>query len=146
MAYAGSMKIRSIPIFVAALAVFGPLAVSGAAMAAAKKSDKKAETPAAPLSVEKLLDGSKAAAAKGDTQLALRLAQSAIVADPARPGSYVALGELYAHAGESEYARSYYEAALGIDPSYAGALGAMAALDKPHDQTAANDSGRNTGP
>ena len=43
-----------------------------------------------------LMRQAQAATAKGDTELALRLAQSAIVADPARPASYDALGDLYA--------------------------------------------------
>jgi len=38
----------------------------------------------------------------------------AIVADPARPTSYVALGDLYAEAGQADYARSFYDAALGL--------------------------------
>ena len=40
----------------------------------------------------------QAASAKGDTDLALRLAQAAIVADPARPATYDALGDVYAGA------------------------------------------------
>jgi Flp pilus assembly protein TadD len=96
--------------------------------------------------VESLLAGSRAAAAKGDSQLAVRLAQSAIVADPARPGSYVALGKIYAGAGDDEYARSFYQAALGIDPADPGALGAMAALDKPPGSRAANATSNTAGP
>jgi tetratricopeptide (TPR) repeat protein len=114
--------------------------------AAAKPRTAKREKPQPPLTVESLLAGSRAAANRGNTELALRLAQSAIVADPARPGSYVALGDLYARAGEDEYARSYYQAALGIDPSDTGALGAMAALDQPHNATAANADPGHRGP
>src|SRR6185312_16346849 len=77
---------------------------------------------------------------------ALLLAQSAIVADPARPGSYVALGDLYARAGAQEYARSFYQAALGIDPTDAGALSAIAALDQPRNATAANGNANKPGP
>jgi Tfp pilus assembly protein PilF len=80
--------------------------------------------------VESLLTRAQAATAKGDTELALRLAQSAIVADPARPTSYVVLGNIYAEAGQPDYARSYYDAALGIDPIDPSALKALSALDQ----------------
>ena len=48
------------------------------------------------MTVETLLSQAHDAVGKGDTELAVRLAQSAIVADPARPASYVALGDIYA--------------------------------------------------
>jgi Tfp pilus assembly protein PilF len=80
--------------------------------------------------VESLLTRAQTAVAKGDTELALRLAQSAIVADPARPNSYVVLGNIYAEAGQPEYARNYYDAALGIDPVEPSALKALSALDQ----------------
>jgi Tfp pilus assembly protein PilF len=78
--------------------------------------------------VETLLADSQAASGRGETELALRLAQAAIVADPARPGSYVVLGDIYAGSGQPDYARSFYESALGIDPSEPNALKALAAL------------------
>jgi Tfp pilus assembly protein PilF len=56
------------------------------------------------------------------------MAQAAIVADPAQTVSYVALGDIYARQGHAEYARSYYEIALQIDPQDAAALKAMAGL------------------
>src|SRR5437870_2337494 len=65
-----------------------------------------------PVTAESLLDRAHTAVAKGGTELALRLAQSAIVADPARPASYVALGDIYAEAGQPDFARNYYAAAL----------------------------------
>jgi Flp pilus assembly protein TadD len=104
-----------------------------AAVAAPNKSVKEP-----PVTVESLLAGAQAATAKGDVELALRLAQSAIVADPARPTSYVALGNVYAQAGEGEYARSYYDAALDIDPVNPGALKAISALDHTRSETTAN--------
>lgn len=76
-----------------------------------------------------LINQAHAAQAKGETELALRLAQSAIVADPKLTNAYVALGDLYASAGQAAYARSYYDEALEIDPSDSGALKAIAALD-----------------
>jgi Flp pilus assembly protein TadD len=104
-----------------------------AAVAAPSKTVKEP-----PVTVESLLAGAQAATAKGDVELALRLAQSAIVADPARPTSYVALGNVYAQAGEGEYARSYYDAALDIDPVNPGALKAISALDHTRSETTAN--------
>ena len=66
---------------------------------------------------------------RGETDLALRLAQSAIVADPARPSAYTALGDVYAALNQPDFARSYYSEALAIDPADAAALKAMTALD-----------------
>jgi Flp pilus assembly protein TadD len=122
---------RTIP---ALLAVLLPLLLSGtAAVAAPSKTVKEP-----PVTVEALLAGAHAATARGDIELALRLAQSAIVADPARPTSYVALGDVYAQAGEGEYARSYYDAALEIDPVNPTALKAISALDHNRSETTAN--------
>lgn len=132
------MKPHTIPVLLVAALAFSP----AVALAATKANPPAASAHKAgpPLTVESLLAGSRAASAKGNVQLALRLAQAAIVANPARPGSYVALGNLYAHQGEGEYAKSYYQAALGIDPSDSGALGAMAALAKPHDDATASNA------
>jgi Flp pilus assembly protein TadD len=118
---------RPIPVL---LAVLLPVT---AAMAAPAKTVKEP-----PVTVESLLAGAHAATARGDIELALRLAQSAIVADPARPTSYVALGDVYAQAGEGEYARSYYDAALEIDPVNPSALKAISALDHTRSETTAN--------
>ena len=115
------MTSRLIP----ALAV---LLVSTGTWAAPAKHPKPA-APEQPVTVESLLSQAHDAVGKGDTELALRLAQSAIVADPARPSSYVALGDIYAGAGQAEYARSFYDEALGIDPAEPNALKAIAALD-----------------
>jgi Flp pilus assembly protein TadD len=80
--------------------------------------------------VPALLGEAHAAQTRGEFELALRLAQSAIVADPARPTSYVALGDIYAGAGQQDYARTYYNEALSIDPAEPSALKAIAALDQ----------------
>ncbi|HEX4177470.1 MAG TPA: tetratricopeptide repeat protein [Rhizomicrobium sp.] len=114
------------PRLIPALAV---LLVSTGAWAATPKHPKPAEPP---VTVESLLSQAHDAIGKGDTDLAVRLAQSAIVADPARPTSYVALGDIYAQAGQAEYARSYYDEALGIDPAEPDALKALSALDRDH--------------
>ena len=127
------MTRRAIPLLAA-------LVVATAPAFAASKPASKASAPAkaeAPLSVDALLTQARAASTKGDTELAVRLAQSAIVADPARPTSYVALGDIYAEAGQPEYARSFYDAALGIDPAQPAALKAISALGS-HTSTTAN--------
>jgi cytochrome c-type biogenesis protein CcmH/NrfG len=111
------MKFRAIPLLLL-------LATSPVWAAAAAKP--KTEPP---VTVESLLTQAHEAAGRGETELALRLAQSAIVADPARPGSYVALGDIYAETGQADYARNFYDAALGIDPSEPNALKGLSALE-----------------
>jgi Tfp pilus assembly protein PilF len=113
---------RTIPILAALL-----LAIPATAAPKAKPAPKTVVEQ--PVTVEGLLAQSKAALAKGDSDLALRLAQSAIVADPARATSYVALADVYAETGQPDYARSYYDAALAIDPTEPSAHKGMAALD-----------------
>lgn len=128
MAYGPPMTSRTIPLLAALLLATAP------AFAAPAKPSK----PELPITVESLLAQAHAATAKGDTELALRLAQSAIVADPARPASYVALGDIYAVAGQPDYARNFYDAALGIDPAEPNALKALSALDKGRSSITAN--------
>ena len=122
------MTPRAIPLLAALLLATAP------ALAATAKAPK----PTPPVTVESLLAQAHAAVGKGDTELALRLAQSAIVADPARPTSYVALGDIYAEAGQADYARNFYDAALGIDPAEPSALKALSALDHGRTATTAN--------
>src|ERR1700753_2169476 len=128
MPYGPAMIFRTIPILLA-------LAVSvSAGIAAPTKSAKAARPPApvveAPITVDSLLAQSKDAATKGDTELAVRLAQAAIVQDPARTGSYVALGDVYASSNQPDYARSYYDAALDIDPADTVAKKALSDLNR----------------
>ncbi len=87
------------------------------------------------------------AQSRGETELALRLAQAAIVADPARPSAYDALGDVYAANNQLDAARSYYGEALSIDPSDATAQKAMTALGRGPGQQAAKaaDSEQKTG-
>lgn len=120
------MKLLSLSFILAALALPAATPAMAAKPRPARPQGASTAQPADPVAA--LLEQSRDAQAKGEAELALRLAQSAIVADPARPGSYVALGELYAMAGQDAYARSYYEAALQIDPQDAGAKAAVAAL------------------
>ena len=87
-------------------------------------------TPALAGPASSLLSRAHAAERQGNTQLALLLAQSAIVADPADPATYIGLGDIYAQAGDAEFARNSYEKALDIDPQQPAALKAIAALGK----------------
>ena len=129
------MTSRTIPLLAALLLVAAP--VLNPVWAAPHKAPKPAP-PAPPVTVEFLLTQAHAAIGKGDTELAVRLAQSAIVADPARPTSYVALGDIYAESGQPDYARNFYDAALGIDPAEPAALKALSALEQGRTSTAAN--------
>jgi tetratricopeptide (TPR) repeat protein len=92
---------------------------------------------AAALSADDLMRQAQAASAKGDSDLAFRLAQAAIVADPAKPATYDLLADLYAGAGQGDYASFYYSEALGIDPSDAAASRGTAQLDRTGNQRAA---------
>ena len=123
-AYVAAMTFRTIPLLAAAMLVAAP-----AWAAKPKPKPKPAPVVEQPITVEGLLTQAHAAIAKGDSELALRLAQSAIVADPARPTSYVALGDIYAETGQADFARSYYDAALAIDPAEPGAKKALAGLN-----------------
>ncbi len=127
----GPMTRRAIPLLAAFVVATSPTF-------AAPKPAKAPAKIEAPVTVESLLIQARAAVTKGDTELAVRLAQSAIVADPARPTSYVALGDIYAEAGQPDYARNFYDQALGIDPAQPAALKAISALDKNHTSTTAN--------
>jgi Tfp pilus assembly protein PilF len=93
-----------------------------------------------------LVSQSRGAQSRGETELALRLAQAAIVADPARPSSYDALADIYAANNAPDAARSYYQSALSIDPTDMPAQKAIAALDRgANDKRAANAEGTKTG-
>jgi Flp pilus assembly protein TadD len=121
-AYVAGMTRATIPLLAAAVLLAAPAW-------AAKPKPKPAPAVEQPITVEGLLTQAHAAIAKGDSELALRLAQSAIVADPSRPTSYVALGDIYAETGQADFARSYYDAALAIDPAEPGAKKALAGLN-----------------
>jgi tetratricopeptide (TPR) repeat protein len=114
------------------------------AFAAAPRHAAKVPAPAAaPVSADPagdLIGQAQAAHARGEKDLAVRLAQAAIVADPARPATYNALGDLYAADGDGDYARFYYHEALNIDPTDADATRAMAALDRDGGRTAKADT------
>jgi|SRR5215472_12970496 len=128
-----AMTSRMIPALAALLVSAG---LSCASVWAAPAKQPKPAAP--PVTVESLLTQAHDASGKGDMELAIRLAQSAIVADPARPGSYVALGDIYAQAGQTDYARSFYDEALGIDPAEPNALKALAVLNQAHPAAAAS--------
>ena len=138
MAYGPGMIFPSIPKLAIPLLAALVLASATAWAAPAKPpASAKPLAPEPPITVESLLTQAQVAIAKGDTELALRLAQSAIVADPARPTSYVRLGDIYAEAGNPDYARSYYDVALGIDPVEPAALKALSELDRTHPENTA---------
>jgi tetratricopeptide (TPR) repeat protein len=129
------------------LAVAVLLLAAPADAATAKKPVKPAAKPAAAVIEPQpdpvlLLSQSHDAQSRGATDLALRLAQAAIVADPARPSSYTALGDVYAALNQPDFARSYYSEALAIDPADFAALRAMAALDQAPGQQAAQEAAK----
>ncbi len=72
--------------------------------------------------VESLISQAHAAAAKGKMDDALVLLQSAVVADPSRAASYLALAQLYAEQRDFHFAHKYYDEALYLDPALASAL------------------------
>lgn len=128
------MTRRAIPLLAALLLAMPAFAAPPKAASRAKPAKPAIE---APLTADSLIAKARAATQRGDTDLALRLAQAAIVQDPSRPASYVALGDIYAAMGQAEFARSYYDAALAIEPTDPGALKAVAALEN-HSSTTAN--------
>ena len=142
------MSFRAIPallaLFVSAsiadAAPTKPVPAKAAAAKAAPVKAVKPTKPEPPLTVEGLLAQSREAVTKGDTDLAVRLAQAAIVQNPALASSYVALGNIYATAGQPEFARNFYDAALGIDPTDAGAQKALSDLNRDHPETTARAS------
>lgn len=112
----------------------------------AAKKPVAAAPVAAPLNATDLMTQARQAQSRGDAELAVRLAQSAIVVGPDRADTYDALGDVYAAQSQPDFARSYYNEALSIDPSDAAALKAIAALDHgAGDQRAANIQGSQTG-
>ena len=125
------MIFRPIPVFAAFFLAVSPVYAAPAKVPAKApaKAAAPVKAPETPITVESLLTQAQAATGRGEIDLALRLAQSAIVADPARPGSYVALGDIYAQSGQPDFARNFYDAALGIDPIDPGALKALSMLD-----------------
>jgi Flp pilus assembly protein TadD len=127
-----------------ALSIGGP---AFAATAPAKPPVKKPAAAApAPLNVNDLMAQARQAQSRGDNELAVRLAQSAIVLGPDRSDTYDALGDVYAAQDQPDFARSYYNEALSVDPGDAAALKALAALDHAaSDQRAANTQGSQTG-
>ena len=120
---------------VLALALLAMPAFAAAPKKPVAKPPVAAATPV--YSAADLIDQAQAAQSRGEKELAVRLAQSAIVANPALPAAYNALGDLYAADGDADYARFYYRGALTIDPTDADATKAMAALEHVEDTRAA---------
>jgi tetratricopeptide (TPR) repeat protein len=141
-----------------AMALAVPVA-AGAATGAATLAKKPAAKPAAAAAAvvepqpnaDILMGQARDAQDRGERDLAVRLAQSAIVAAPARPAPYDALADIYLAQNQPEAARSYYAEALSIDPADPGAQRGMATLDHgaPQQQAAqqifrADDQGKKT--
>ena len=125
------------------------LAVPAHAATPAKKPPAKPAAAAAPVMEPQpdasiLVGQARDAQNRGEGDLAIRLAQSAIVADPARPSSYDALADVYLALNQPEAARSYYGEALSIDPGDAGAQRGMAALDRGSPRQQAAQQGTKT--
>ena len=123
------------------------LAATAPAKAMVRKPAKTVAAPAPiPLNANDLMTQARQAQSRGDNELAVRLAQSAIVVGPDRSDTYDALGDVYTAQNQPDFARSYYNEALSIDPGDAAALKAIAALDHgASDQRAANSQGSQTG-
>ena len=122
---------------VLALALIAMPALAAAPKRPVAKPPAPAAAPLPALTAAELSGRAHAAQARGEKDLAVRLAQSAIVANPALPAAYNALGDLYAADGDADFARFYYRGALTIDPTDADATKAMAALERGDDQRAA---------
>jgi tetratricopeptide (TPR) repeat protein len=115
------------------------------ALAAAPKKPAAKAPAAAPVSTDPagdLIAQARAAQARGEGDLAVRLAQSAIVAAPSRPATYNVLADLYAGDGEADFARIYYGRALNIDPMDQDATRAVAALDRSQRDAKADTSAK----
>ena len=80
-------------------------------------------------SSDALLAKSRAAEGQGNREAALRLAQAAIVADPAHASNYTALADLYMRNHDADSASFYYAEALSIDPEDAAASRGLALAD-----------------
>ena len=120
------------------LALTLALLATPALAAVPHKIAKPAATSAASGNVAAtLMRRARAAATKGNKELAIRLAQSAIVAAPAHTAPYNTLANLYAAQGDTDFARFYYNEALSIDPTDATATEALAALKPVDGQRAA---------
>lgn len=130
--------ILSRPALILALAVLAaPGFFPAASWAAPRPLPAKPAPASAALSADALMRQAEEAKAKGDKDLAFRLAQAAIVADPAKPQTYDLLADLYAGEGQGDFASFYYGEALGIDPSDPTAGRGMAELSHNGDQRAA---------
>jgi tetratricopeptide (TPR) repeat protein len=129
------MKLLRDSLILAVVCLAVPAMAAKPHKGAKPQASAAAQVPA--LSADDLMRDAQAAQAKGDHDLALRLAQSAIVAAPSRPATYTALGDIYAVSGDADFARFYYRQALQIDPIDADATRSMAALDRSDNQQAA---------
>jgi tetratricopeptide (TPR) repeat protein len=94
--------------------VLGSLVVAGAlAMAAPALANHR---------IEHLMARAQIAERHGKVEDAIMLYQAAIVANPSRAASYVALADFYARRKGPHFAHKYYDEALYLDPTLPAAL------------------------
>jgi tetratricopeptide (TPR) repeat protein len=99
-----------------------------------------AATPALADNAAALVKQSRGAEARGDSNTAVILMQAAVVADPAKAASYVALADLYARLRKPDFAHKYYDEALGIDPTLQSAKAGIARVERQQDMATADAS------
>lgn len=91
--------------------------------------------PINPDPVPSLLAKSRTAEGLGRVPEAILYMQAALVADPARASTYVALGDIHIRVQQDATALHYYEAALDVNPWEPGARRGMERLAQ-HEQQA----------
>lgn len=84
---------------------------------------------------ESLLARSRSAERAGKFDMATRFAQGAIVADPKNISPYLALADIYMHAGHPDFAGFYYAEALQLDPQSKLAQDGLATADRAANET-----------
>lgn len=100
---------------------FGPLILAGALVVAAPALANNR--------IEHLTTRAHAAERHGHIEDAAMLLQAAIVANPSRAASYVALGDFYARHKDPHFAHKYYDEALYLDPTLPAALAGAGKAD-----------------
>lgn len=88
-----------------------------------------AALPAQAASPQQLEQRAQAAEQAGHKDQASVLYQAAVVADPSRAQSYVALAEFYARHGENHFAHKYFAEALYLNPKLVPALAGAGKAD-----------------
>ena len=126
-----------VPPMIRSSLIFALALLAMPAVAATRPLPARPAPATVAITADDLMRQAQDANGRGDRELALRLAQAAIVADPAKPATYDLLADLYAGEGQNDFASFYYSEALGIDPSDATATRATAQLNHTSTQRAA---------